>query len=402
MSDGSEVRRFSSDTTENFFEAREPQNKLKTDIIVGFFKAYAPIILSKAAEIDYIDLYAGRGYYDRCAVDPSLKGPVDATALAILRAIIAEPRWAASVRTWFNDGDRDYVRQLRSAISALPSVGCLRFRPRITEAAVSDDLAAVFQQRKNVPTFFFFDPYGYIGLTRELLRAALTKSWGCDIAFFFNYRRINMNLGKGVQDPHLDMLFGIQRLAHLRAEVSGVEEAVKRETIILARLKEAMREIGATFFLSYRFRAPDGQTSHHLAYVTTHAKGHDTMKDRMARESAKSPDGVPYFEFVPDAPASEQIGLFDRQVIIPPRDFPYSVRALANELHQRYLARTVRLSMMFRAHNVGKPYIMPNYRDAVWNLRDRHLVTLRREGGDEPRRGQCPDDTDITFVAMPE
>jgi hypothetical protein len=30
------------------------------------------------------------------------------------------------------------------------------------------------------------DPFGYVGLTRELMQAIL-KDWGCEIAFYFNY-----------------------------------------------------------------------------------------------------------------------------------------------------------------------------------------------------------------------
>jgi len=169
-------RRLSSEATEAFFTIRDPQNKHKTEIIEHFFKAYCSIILTRTSEIDYIDLYAGRGFYDSCGVDPSILGPVDATPLRILRAVIQNRNFSRCVTTWFNEADADYVRNLRAAVAGLDGIAALAHAPRITDFEVSDEMAAQF--RPNVPTFFFFDPYGYVGITQRLLRSALTKSWG--------------------------------------------------------------------------------------------------------------------------------------------------------------------------------------------------------------------------------
>ncbi|MDP9023896.1 MAG: three-Cys-motif partner protein TcmP [Candidatus Eremiobacteraeota bacterium] len=394
-------RRFTSTATEGFFEVRDPQNKHKTEIIEDFFKAYAAIILTVVSEIDYVDLYAGRGFYDRCASDPSLIGPIDATPLRILRAIIANERFSRSVRTWFNEGLPANVADLRTAIAGLPGIETLAHVPLVTEGVVNDRLAARLRERMDVPTFFFLDPFGYVGITRQLLQTALTKSWGCDIAFFFNYKRINMNLGTNIFDSHLIALFGDQRLSTLRAELQRIEDVDDREDLVLASLQEALKEIGARYFLRYRFRYPDGKTSHHLVFVTTHRKGHDAMKDRMAAHSAKSPDGVPYFEFVPGTPRQGQPGLFDTHVLTPPRNFPYSIRSLANKIYNRYRGRTFRIDTIFQAHSVGLPYTIQNFRAAILDLQDRRLATLLRQStGAAPKRGQCPPDTDITIVPI--
>ncbi len=394
-------RRFSSDATAHFFDVRDPQNKHKTEIVEDFFKAYASILLWRANEIDYVDLYAGRGYYDKCAADPSLAGPIDATPLRLLRAIIANERFAKCVRTWFNEGLPTYVAELRNAIGGLPGIETLTHAPEVTEGEVNDRLATRFHDRKDVPTLFFFDPYGYVGITRQLLRAALMKSWGCDIILFFNYNRVNMSLGTDLFDAHLTALFGEDRLSTLRSALRSITDVDDREELVLRTLKAAMKEIGAQFFVRYRFRHIDGKTSHHLVFVTRKRKGHDTMKERMAAHSARSPEDVPYFEFVPGAPRVGQPSLFSNQTLTPPRNFPYSIRQLANDLYQRYRGRTWTLIPLFDAHNVGLPYMIWNYRAALWDLRNRKLVTLtRRSTGTEPINGQCPPDTDIVFVPI--
>ena len=44
-----------------------------------------------------------------------------------------------------------------------------------------------------VPAFSFIDPFGYKGVTLELLEA-LMKGWGSDMALFFPFDRINAAL----------------------------------------------------------------------------------------------------------------------------------------------------------------------------------------------------------------
>ena len=119
----------------------------------------------------------------------------------------------------------------------------------------------------------------------------------------------------------------------------------------------------------------------------------------MATHSAHSSDGVPLFEFVPDAPKSGQPSLFETQVLTPPRHSPYSIGSLANDLYRRFRGRTLKISHIFESHNVDTPYVRRNYSDAAWNLANRNLAGLRRSvTARAPKRGQCPDDTDVTFL----
>src|SRR5207248_10024637 len=43
----------------------------------------------------------------------------------------------------------------------------------------------------NGSTFLFVDPFGYKGLSLQLVNSVI-KDWGCDCVFFFNYNRISM------------------------------------------------------------------------------------------------------------------------------------------------------------------------------------------------------------------
>jgi hypothetical protein len=82
-------------------------------------------------------------------------------------------------------------------------------------------------------------------------------------------------------------------------------------------------------------------------------------------------------------------------VILPPRNWNFSVKALSNELSQRFRGRTVTLESLYAAHNDELPYELKHYRSALWILHDRGLATMTRADGKPPRRNQCPEDTSI-------
>lgn len=384
--------RYATDATENFFEVRDPQNAHKTKIIVDFFKAYAVILLRKAPIINYVDPFAGRGFYDKCALEPSRVGPIPATPLEILTAIDT-PQFAPRTVTWFNEGDPRHFEDLRAAILAHPTYPKLVHKPSITNNDVNERMTNFFATRVNEPTFMFVDPYGYRGLTRDLI-AAVLKDWGCDVAFFFNYRRVNMAVGHGLFDEHLSAIFGEARLEQLRSELQSIDDPDDREDLILRNLRAALFEIGGRHFLKYRFRLWDGRTSHHLVFTSKIRRGFSTMKEKMSQHSWKDPvDEIPYFEFVPQPKTA--LTLFEPQVILPPRNWNFSVKALSNELSQRFRGRTVTLESLYAAYNDELPYELKHYRAALWILQDRGLATMTRADGKPPRRNQCPEDTSI-------
>ncbi|MBV8369770.1 MAG: three-Cys-motif partner protein TcmP [Candidatus Eremiobacteraeota bacterium] len=384
--------RYATEATENFFDVRDPQNAHKTRIVVDFFKAYAAILLRNAPLINYVDPFAGRGYYDRCAVEPSRTGPIPATPLEILSAIDT-PQFAPRTVTWFNEGDPDHFRDLRAAIERHPAVPRLVHKPKVTNSDVNERITQFFANRVNEPTFMFVDPYGYRGLTRHLI-AAVLKDWGCDVAFFFNYRRVNMAVGHGLFDQHLSAIFGEERLDQLREDLKSIEDPDDREDLILHNLREALLDVGGQYFLKYRFRTSEGSTSHHLIFTSKKRRGFLTMKEKMSQHSWKDPiDEISYFEFVPQP--KRALTLFEPQVILPPRNWNYSVKSLANELSRCFRGRKVTLEYLYAGHNDDLPYDLKHYRAALWELSDRGLAKLTRADGRSPRRGQCPDGTTI-------
>ena len=125
--------------------------------------------------IGYIDLFAGPGRYS----DGKLSTP-----LLVLQHAIRQPRIAVSLVAYFNDGDQENVRELRRNIDQLPDIQQLKHTPKATSLEINEDFVNQFKQRPLPPSFTFIDPFGYKGLSLQLIESVISD-WGCDCVFFF-------------------------------------------------------------------------------------------------------------------------------------------------------------------------------------------------------------------------
>ena len=191
----------------------------------------------------------------------------------------------------FNDKDENNSCSLEQAISELPHIEKLKYRPEVRNKEVGQEIVAMFSQMRLIPTLFFIDPWGYKGLTLQLINAVL-KDWGCDIIIFFNYNRISMGLSNPYVEEHMNALFTKQRADKLRQHLETLNPS-EREMAIVEEIANALTEMGAKYVLPFCFKNEHGtRTSHHLIFVTKHFRGYGIMKDIMARQSSAADQGV--------------------------------------------------------------------------------------------------------------
>ena len=238
-------------TDNSFFDESKEQSLVKTAIVAKYFGAWARVIISAQkrypersnGKIAYIDLFAGPGRY---------KDGTESTPLLVLQTAISDRDLGQRLVTIFNDKDESNCHSLESAIAALPGVDTLKYRPCIMNQEVGTQIVSRFQQMRLVPTLFFVDPWGYKGLSLQLVNAVV-KDWGCDCIFFFNYNRINMGLNNEAVEDHMNALFGQQRADTLRARLSLLTPN-ERELAIVEEICEALKAMGGHFVLPFRFK----------------------------------------------------------------------------------------------------------------------------------------------------
>lgn len=348
--------------SESFFDEQSEQSQIKAEIVSKYFFVWAKVIIGtqkryrKSERIAYIDLFAGPGRYR----DGALSTPV-----MILQQAIAEPDFCERLVSMFNDKDEKNCESLRQAINALPGIEKLKFPPQITTGEVGENVVKRFESMKLVPTFLFVDPFGYAGLSLQLVNSVL-RNWGCDCVFFFNYNRISMGLGNPPVEKHLNALFGKERADSLRLKfkMSDISPA-GREAFVVEEMSKALHEMGGKFVLPFRFRNPGNtRTTHHLFFVSKAFRGYEIMREIMAAHSVKE-EGVAKFEY---NPADERCAsLFE--LLRPLAD-------LEELLLRDYAGKSTGLEALFETHSVGRPYVLKNYRDVLCRMEQEGKIRM--------------------------
>lgn len=338
-------------STEEFFDQTTQQSLVKAAIVTKYFHAWARVIKPWAKQsrrkLAYVDLFAGPGRY---------RDGTKTTPLIILEDAINDPELCEMLVAVFNDKNPEYCRALEEAVAELPGVGKLKHKPSVLNAEVGEGIAKVLESVRLVPTLFFIDPWGYKGLSLQLVNGAI-KDWGCDCVFFFNFNRINPGLNNPYVEEHMNALFGTNRADELRRVLAPLPPE-RRELTIVEELCHALGARQGRFVLPFRFKDDRGtRTSHHLIFVSKHFRGYKMMKDIMARESSLSQQGVAGFEY---NPADIRFPLLFE--LARPLD------DLANMLLDEFAGRTLPVGQIYAQHNVGRPYIECNYKDALKRL----------------------------------
>ena len=255
---------------------------------------------------------------------------------------------------------------------------------------MGDEIAKMFNEINLVPTFFFVDPWGYKGLSLNLV-SSIIKDWGCDCVFFFNYNRINMGINNDVIMMHMLSLFGEEKLNYLRKEIENVTSPKEREIIVVQELCNVLKNNGSRFVLPFRFKNNDGtRTSHHLIFLSKNFRGYEIMKEIMYKESSDVTGDVASFEYNPRDIHFKQGSLFDS--LSRPLD------DLQGMLLQTYTECTIDFRKLYEEHSVDKPYIKKNYKDVLKSLYEAGKITaVNPTTGKPPRKGSFSDEMRITF-----
>jgi three-Cys-motif partner protein len=364
-----------------FFNETEEQSVVKAAIVAKYFWAWAKIIMSRAGQIAYIDLFAGPGRY---------ADGTKSTPLLILEQAIADQAMCQKLVTIFNDKEPEHARSLQTAIASLPGIDQLAFAPIISTEEVGQEIVAQLERTRLIPSLFFVDPWGYKGLSLRLINASV-RNWGCDCIFFFNYNRISMGLTNPLVNEHMDALFGAQRAAQLRPRLADLSPQ-ERELTIIEELSAALCDMdGYRYVLPFRFRdARETRTSHHLIFVSKHFRGYDLMKGIMARESSSHERGVSSFEY--NAATERQPLLFK---LAQPVD---QLDRLEMMLLEDFAGHRLTMRQIYEAHSVGLPYIAANYKAALLSLEAKGAIEVPLIPGRRKRRaGTFGDGVEVRF-----
>lgn len=360
-----------------FFEQQREQSRVKSEIVAKYFRAWCTVMQSRAPKVAYLDLFAGPGRYE----DGASSTPVEVLTMAVNDDVLRQKLVAL-----FNDVDEENVRSLQSAIEQIEGIETLTYAPSVIQRSVGDDIVREIRAFDGVPTLFFVDPFGYKGLSLQLINTVL-RGWGCDGIFFFNYNRVRAGLNNDLVRQHMDALFGHDRVERLRRKMEGLSPRAC-ESAVVNELSEALRDLGGKYVLPFQFLNDLGtRTSHYLVFVSKHQLGYEIMKDVMAKASSEVIQGVASLRYCESDEGNPLLA-----GLLRPLD------ALGADLCNTFEGRTLTVNEIFERHNVGTPFVRKNYKAALLALERAGAITCQPPAAKRRRKGTMGDEVRVTFA----
>lgn len=361
---------------ESFFDEPTEASIKKHRIVSKYFGGWANIILpqtlTREGKIMYVDLFCGPGRY---------KDGTVSTPLLVLDHVINSSKLRSVTQLLFNDENPEFIEALKSEVAKVPGVETLRYRPAFRTEPIGHDIIPRIE-RITVPTLFFADPWGYAGVSLDLIETAI-RHWGSDFLFFFNYNRINMNLGCEAMNEPINEFFSTSRAERLRTLVASLRPA-QREEAILKEMQSAIKDLGARVGkFTYRSRS-GARTTHHLICVSKHREGMALFKEISAKESTSFDGVVPSLEYDPSANPNQST-LFS------------GLEPLEEDLLITFAGRVLSPEEIYHDHHTGKPYILRNYRQALLHLEETGAVSIDPPRASRVAGERLPPDARVTF-----
>lgn len=348
---------------DKFFEEQTEASEVKARIVEKFFDTWARIIVNapsyRGKPLAYVDLYCGPGRYEDGR---------KSTPLLVLDKAIANPQLKDRLVTLFNDENPTYIAKLTAEVAQINGIQSLKHQPVTTCSTVGPDTTQPIAKHGPIAAFTFIDPFGYAGLTRELI-ASVTRNWGCDCVFFFNYNRINQALVNEVFEAHMQALFGketaddLNRLLNEISSSGGPRVPQRREALILDRLTQTIAQVSGPYVLPFMFRK-GARTSHSIVYVTKNPTGYNAMKEIMYNESTSNESGIASFGYSDADKDTPYLNMF-----------AFAWEDFKTALCARFAGQTLRMLDIFQQHNVGTSYIARNYKKALNELENEARIT---------------------------
>lgn len=349
---------------DDFFEYQPRTASLvKTRIVVGYFKPWAKIMANAVRKelnprLTYIDLYSGPGRYDN---------GLASTPIQILEHAIATPDLQQMLLVLFNDESKEHTSALTKTISELPGIESLQQKPRVRTGVVDQDLVDKFKKSRLGPSFSFIDPFGFKGLTLDLVDT-LVRSWGSDLVLFFSFNSINRSLTISSVKTHIDALFGKKAADELRAATKTVLTE-NREELLIEKFIESINGLGYDYVLPYVVERDDkDRTSHYLIFISKDKRGYSIMKDIMYVLSEDKTEGVARFGFVRSVSKKRTplLALMNS----PLKDF-------ADQLCEDFEGQTLSRKLLrdnFDLMYPRNPFVDKNWRDVLIGLEDKRRI----------------------------
>ncbi|MDD4089162.1 MAG: three-Cys-motif partner protein TcmP [Tissierellia bacterium] len=370
-------------------ESPHEQSVIKKAIVVKYFKAWASVMKSniirykRGKNLAYFDLFCGPGRHETGETTAPLE---------IMEHILSDEFLSERCITLFNDCNESYIDQLENNIEALDNYELLKNEPTYESVEVTDSFFEELKDSNIIPSLSFIDPFGYCGVSVDLLNFLL-RSFGCDVILFFNYNDINRGLTNLSVKERMKSIFTVELHEELCVKLETVDKPQEREKLILNYFTKAMRSKyreenpyskKKIYVFPFRFQFKDrNRTSHYVFFISKDILAVKIMKDIMWGLDNNKVNNIASFEFIPNNIQESFLDMLD-----PKFD------ELKDSLLNNYADSNVRVIDIIDDY-VETIYIGKNIKKALLELEEENKIRVI-EG--RSRKGSMPDNAIIKII----
>lgn len=267
------------------------QTRIKLDILKNYLKAWAIIIGSHFREAYFVDCFAGRGKYhwgdDRDSISGS---PIIGIGTSLeVKRLKLKKRLEFNLNIIAVESEKENLDSLRRfAKEADPN---LETKTEIVDSEFGIALPEILKKISGAPAFFFIDPYGIKGVSKEAIDLIVNRTGSTEI--FLNYMQMGVQRVKGQYKNinHEDekiRIKAIKTVAHMDSLFGDASWVDKAENELLRHFVRQVFSKNYRFVLNFNVPYPDRSgTIYNLLFATNYNCGEKIMKDIMTKKLFK-------------------------------------------------------------------------------------------------------------------
>ncbi|MGL5712373.1 MAG: three-Cys-motif partner protein TcmP, partial [Paraclostridium sp.] len=373
----------------NFFCEARDGSVVKVEIVSKYFSTWIKRKKNKVDKLTYIDLYSGQGIYD---------DGTESTPIKIIKHCLEDDVISNKIEMIFNDMNKYTSAKLRENINNLENIEKLKYNPLVFNQKIDSRSGNEFRLDDIGDSFAFIDPFGYKGLSKNLIDK-LTEIWESECLFFFNYNEINRAIRNNKVEESINDLFGYECANTIRYKIdelyfeSGIssqEQTAERETIIIDEFCSQFNQENK-FVLPFRFESEARKcTSHYLIFVTKNYISFKIMKDIMNEISTYNIDGVGSFSYIPNYNNRYKNSLTYKYSIS-------NIEDLENMIYElEHKGKEITVKKLCRKYVINTRFTEKNIKDALKSMESKQKITVQSKHAHR-RKGTMSDNNIIIF-----
>jgi three-Cys-motif partner protein len=267
------------------------QTQIKLDILRKYLRAWAIIIGSHFREAYFVDCFAGRGKYHWGDEKDKISGsPIIGIEISReIRKIKLKKGLKFDLNIIAIDAENENLVALKGFTKEVDHIPETKIE--IIESEFGATLPEVLRKISGVPAFFFIDPYGIKGVTKESIDSIVNRAGSTEI--FLNYMQMGVQRVKGQYRNinHKDekiRIKAIKTVAHMDGLFGDASWVDKEENELLKHFVRQVFSKNYRFVLNFNVPYPDrAGIIYNLLFATNYDCGEKIMRGIMTAKLFK-------------------------------------------------------------------------------------------------------------------